>query len=397
LAKKAIAAMKSHMTETLATPSASQGAVVAALDGHVQMALPKRSSLSRVLRRHRQIKNQVTSGGIPFPPLPTDTSFNIPSRFQEFLLYDSGSGEDRLMIFGDRDLLQALGRAQLWLADGTFKVVPTLFFQLYSIHFEHQGGLNAAGVYCLLTGKSKTTYERMLAALKNLIPDAQPHKILLDFESAAINAFTEAYPTAQITGCYFHLCQSVLRKVNEIGLKADYEGDDEIRGFVRCLTALSHVPETDVIDAYEALIETMPMNEMVNDVATYFEHTYIRGRRLRGRGDNYAPAIFPIRLWNQFGSVGDGVARTTNSVEGWHHSLQSLFLCQHPTLWTFLTGIERDAKLSKASFLQAATGADIVGRKVYRCLKERVIRAVNAYATRDTLTYLRAIAHLSHS
>jgi len=44
----------------------------------------------------------------------------------------------------------------------------------------------------------------------------------VDLEKAAMNAFTEAYPDAAVTGCYFHLYQSVTRKVNEIGLKMDY-------------------------------------------------------------------------------------------------------------------------------------------------------------------------------
>jgi len=46
----------------------------------------------------------------------------------------------------------------------------------------------------------------------------------VDFEKAA-----EAYPHATVTGCYFHLCQSVTHKVNEIGLKTDYENNEEIR------------------------------------------------------------------------------------------------------------------------------------------------------------------------
>lgn len=302
-----------------------------------------------------------------------------------------------MMLFGDRDLLQALGRADMWLADGTFKVVPSLYFQLYTIHFELPGGINPAGVYCLLTGKSRAIYDRLITALKTLIPHAKPSKILLDFESAAIHAFSDAYTNAQVTGCYFHLCQSLIRKVNEVGLKSEYESDDEIRGFIRCLPALSHVPENDVIASYDTLMGSMPANEKVNDVCTYFEYTYVRGRRLRGRGDNYAPPVFPINIWNQFQSAGGGIARTTNSVEGWHHSLQSIFLCQHPTLWSFLTGLERDSNLSKAAYLQSATGTNHLGRKKYRDLKDRVSRVVAAYGGTDTLTYLRAIAHLSHS
>ena len=350
MARKAIGQMKQHMTETIATPSSSQGSVVVNLPGHVQMALPKRASLSRVLRRHRQVRAMAGNNGTVLPPIPTDTNFTIPDRFQEFVLYDSGPhATDRILILGDRELLNLLGRSDLWIADGTFKVVPSIFFQLYSIHCDLSNGFCPAAVYCLLSNKNRTTYVNMLMALKALIPSATPRKILVDFESAAIASFQETFPDAEISGCYFHLCQAVIRKVQEVGLKSDYEADDVIRGFIRCLPALSHVPADDVITAFETLVDEMPSNEKVNDVVTYFEHTYIRGRRRSGRGAHYSPAIFPVALWNQFQSAGDGIARTTNCVEGWHHSLQALFMCQHPTLWTFLNGIMRHCQLSKAA------------------------------------------------
>jgi FLYWCH zinc finger domain len=134
LARKAISEMKVHMRANKATPSASQSPVVEKLAGHVQMALPKRASLSRVLRRHRQVESTVSNKGAALPAIPTDKNFEIPDRFQQLLLHDSGSGEDRFLVFGDRDLLQALGRSALWLADGTFKVVPTLYLILSVVH-----------------------------------------------------------------------------------------------------------------------------------------------------------------------------------------------------------------------------------------------------------------------
>jgi hypothetical protein len=76
------------------------------------------------------------------------------------------------------------------------------------------------------------------------------------------------------------------------------------------------VPENDVTAAFDELVQVMPLDNRVQDVVTYFEHTYIRGRRRPGRGENYGPAIFPIAVWNQYESAGDGIARTTNSVEG---------------------------------------------------------------------------------
>src|SRR6476469_2652719 len=53
LSRKAVDEMKKKMLETVATPSASQGAVAAELPDHVLMALPKRDTLTRALRRHR--------------------------------------------------------------------------------------------------------------------------------------------------------------------------------------------------------------------------------------------------------------------------------------------------------------------------------------------------------
>ena len=76
------------------------------------------------------------------------------------------------------------------MADGTFKVVPTIFFQLYTIHFDSLGSLNPPTVYCLLPDKSRATYDRMIQAVKLLITAANPQTtILLDFEIGAMNAF----------------------------------------------------------------------------------------------------------------------------------------------------------------------------------------------------------------
>lgn len=396
LARKAVASMKDRMTETISTPSSSQAAVIATLGGNVQMALPKKATLSRVLRRHRQFKLQI-AGVNTLPAPPTGMDFVIPSHFQSFLLHDSCIDSERLLIFGDRQLLEAMSRAEVWLADGTFKVVPSLWYQLYTVHFQFVRRCNPVGIYSLLPNKTRKTYDRLIQAIVDLLPTATPTVILLDFETAAMQAFTAGFQTADITGCYFHLCQSVIRKVNEIGLKTDYETDDTIRGCVRCLPALSHVPAADVLAAFELLIETFPPHERLTELVAYFELTYIRGRRRPGRGENYAPAVFPIQLWNQYDTAGQGIARTTNSVEGWHYGIQSLFMCQHPTLWIFLDGLMKDCQKQRTTYLQSVAGVQQEEKKQYRNLMERVKRVVQSYRQSDVLTYLFAIAHLSHS
>ena len=96
--------------------------------------------------------------------------FIIPSRFADFILYDLRAGEDRLIILGCMELLDGLARSSLWLADGTFKVVLSLLFQLYSIHFQFVTGINPAAVYCLLPNKTHMTYNCVLVEIKRLVP-----------------------------------------------------------------------------------------------------------------------------------------------------------------------------------------------------------------------------------
>ena len=77
-------------------------------------------------------------------------SFTFTDQFEDLILFDSCSSCDRSVLLGKRELLDELARAKLWQADGTFKMVPLLFFQLYTIHFELVPGINPAAVYCLL-------------------------------------------------------------------------------------------------------------------------------------------------------------------------------------------------------------------------------------------------------
>ena len=78
LAREAVAEMKEQMVEVTATPSSSQAAVATTLTDHVLMALPKRATITRALQRHRQKLNTTAHGGMPLPPIPNDTNFDIP-------------------------------------------------------------------------------------------------------------------------------------------------------------------------------------------------------------------------------------------------------------------------------------------------------------------------------
>ena len=126
----------------------------------------------------------------------------------------------------------------------------------------------------------------------NLIPQSSPDNILVDFETAPINAFGQVFDGSIIKGCLFHQGQSLNRKVAEIGLKKDYETNMDFNMLVKSLLALSFVPEADVlirfqelVEKFEALVTDYPELERVNELCSYVEINYIRGiERPQGRG-----------------------------------------------------------------------------------------------------------------
>lgn len=58
-----------------------------------------------------------------------------------------------------------------------------------------------------------------------------------DFEIAAINAIGAIIPGARIQGCFFHLSQSVYRKVSSSGHQSRYNTDEEFAVKVCSITS----------------------------------------------------------------------------------------------------------------------------------------------------------------
>ena len=59
----------------------------------------------------------------------------ITSNGVEFLVFDSGVRDPkRIFVFASEQGRQFLAESEHWYADGTFKVCPELFFQLYTVY-----------------------------------------------------------------------------------------------------------------------------------------------------------------------------------------------------------------------------------------------------------------------
>ncbi|KRX83356.1 hypothetical protein T06_9564 [Trichinella sp. T6] len=70
------------------------------------------------------------------------------------------------------------------------------------------------------------TYGFIFQALLNKVAvigvNLNPQTIICDFETALIPVIQGYFPNTRVQGCYFHFCQAVHRKVDELGLKTRY-------------------------------------------------------------------------------------------------------------------------------------------------------------------------------
>ena len=171
------------------------------------------------------------------------------------------------------------------------------------------------------------------------------------------------------------------------------------------IPALSFVPEYMVSASFDLVIEEIQevsevleleqeSLQMMDDLTYYFQKTYIKGETI---GRNTKEAQYPLQLWNHSRDAAEGLARTTNAVEGWHLGVTTLFQGNHPCLRTFLEKISLDATNQKFNIIKATSGNENKSRKKYRVINENVKNIVNNFKTDDVISYLRSLAYYTHS
>ena len=184
---KVKASIKRRAETSLDTP---QQIITGELEGISEAAavsLPLMNSIRRNIRqqRHRnELPNPPNRAEIPVLP----QMYQLTSTGGQFLRYDSGIGDDgRILIFPSNQGLELLSNSEHWFCDGTFKVCPEIFYQVYTIH----ALVNGRALPCLFAlwpNKNQQTYQIFFREISHLVPGI-PQDILFDFERAAMNTF----------------------------------------------------------------------------------------------------------------------------------------------------------------------------------------------------------------
>ena len=109
---------------------------------------------------------------------------------------------NRLIIFATNDAVGLLATNPHWFTDGTFKICPEIFFQIYTIPVLINHQISPCG-FALLPNKTEATYNCFLTEVLNAVRNIgnEEEDILIDFEKA-MNAITNKLNQVEVNALF---------------------------------------------------------------------------------------------------------------------------------------------------------------------------------------------------
>ena len=326
------------------------------------------------------------------PPLPqTAELLVLGNRYtqthtnERFLLSDEIFNGERLLIFSSDFLLNLLFDANLVLSDGTFKMVPVIFYQLFTLNvFQNQKLLPA--VYVLTKRKNAETYARVFAIIqyaavaRNRI--FNPRMFLNDYETGLLQAIHDIFPNSGRRGCLFHFCQAIFKNIQQLGLVHQYNNNPLIKLLVRCCMALPFLPLVQINQVYNTF-ERLILNNPIVSVPLQPFMTYFRNQWII----NVRPEVW---------CVHNHEVRTNNDLEGWHYAMTRNIPRQHADIFTFINWMQDEERLTRNMQAQIEAGHHLKrSNKIYLEVERKLTEIQNNYANRliTRSQFLRGISY----
>jgi hypothetical protein len=141
--------------------------------------MPSQTAIKqRVTRKRKKNKIQIKEP-VDLKSLVVTDQYKKTYRGKLFLIDDS-KDDNRVLLFSTDDNLNLLSKHRDWLGDGTSKILPLLFLQLYTILVEINNFIIPLA-FGLLPNKTQKTYLKFFSLLKKRLT-SYPNSINVDFE-----------------------------------------------------------------------------------------------------------------------------------------------------------------------------------------------------------------------
>ena len=212
------------------------------------------------------------------------------------------------MLFTTEDLLQQLALASKWSVDGTHRVAPKHFSQLF-ITMMKVNEKWVPAVNGLLPDHEKDSYFLNVKMTKYAMEKRGLHikiqSIMSDFEVGIQTAAQEAFPGVVLKGCKFHYGQAVWRHgEREFGkiLKTSKQFVNLVRSCLALPFVIADELQATVDELKEMPMEDENITKARDEFMKYIQNTWIDG-------------VYSPDMWICYGRVSD---HTNNAQEAYN-------------------------------------------------------------------------------
>jgi len=230
--------MNTKAQDNFDTPSRLFAIETSNLSNEEMILLTEEKSVKRSLRR---IRNKKYPSLCPLSELKINGIFTTTGgpEPKQFLLFDNEN--NTIIVFASPEEMLELSKSVKWCMDRTFFTCPKEFYQVYIIHACIKN-TSVPCVYALLQRKTKDIYVELLSTLRSMLSELKLKTISIEFEQSMIQAIELVFIDVNIQCCYYHLSQSIWRKVQNIGLATKYKENENVRQIVGMLKGLALLP-----------------------------------------------------------------------------------------------------------------------------------------------------------
>ena len=179
---------------------------------------------------------QRTRASVHYPSFRTIDAVLQPRSLPSGFFRDDFTRDGaRYIIFSTPAQLRHLSDQYTWFVDATFRVVAEPFKQLVTIHVMLSHDCQKIQFPCIYIFMNRRRKDDYIRSVYNRKPAVR--KIVMDFEGALWSALRELIDSQSweiiLSGCHFHYCQAIFRKVMLLGLRKVYKRDDKITLIIR--------------------------------------------------------------------------------------------------------------------------------------------------------------------
>ncbi|XP_045032066.1 uncharacterized protein LOC123474201 [Daphnia magna] len=231
-------------------------------------------------------------------------------------------------------------------SDGTFKTVPNLFYELFTLHVLAYGK-SFPVAYVLMSNKTAELYRIAIDRILQILQEVNPGNhfevevLISDFKLAIMGTKQQAFPNARSRGCWFHYAQAIYRRACK-ELQRAYRSVGVIRSIVKKLIALTLLPSNRAYEGFQtirhrtenALLAENPQSRA--GVARLFQ--YMGGYWFTNQG--------PERF-----CVSSDDHRTNNEVESFNRWFNARCGPHHKNFWSFIQHLQECNENTERDFI----------------------------------------------